>query len=139
MAVARSAQLVEQRNPMTGKAEIPGIAQALRLSPQIVEKDYAPGQALAGIFAHRELKDSRIFKGGTCLINCYFETFRFSEDPDFTLLNETHLDEAFLKRAIAEIAGWILKQGGLDFPVNPRNFEIIQNRRGNPGCRGKLT
>jgi len=25
------------------------------------------------------------FKGGTCLKKCYFETYRFSEDLDFTL------------------------------------------------------
>lgn len=34
--------------------------------------------------AHGELGESWVFKGGTCLKKCYFETYRFSEDLDFT-------------------------------------------------------
>jgi predicted nucleotidyltransferase component of viral defense system len=59
---------------MIGKAELLGIAAALRLNPHVVEKDYALGWALAGIFAHEELTDRWVFKGGTCLKKCYFET-----------------------------------------------------------------
>ncbi len=29
---------------------------------------------------------SWVFKGGTCLSKCYFETYRFSEDLDFTVI-----------------------------------------------------
>lgn len=35
---------------MIGKAELLGIANALRLNPHVVEKDYALGWVLAGIF-----------------------------------------------------------------------------------------
>jgi predicted nucleotidyltransferase component of viral defense system len=35
---------------------------------------------LAGIYAHEELANSWLFKGGTCLKKCFFETYRFSED-----------------------------------------------------------
>lgn len=124
---------------MIGKAELLGIAEALRLNPHIVEKDYALGWALAGIFAHDELADSWVFKGGTCLKKCYFETYRFSEDLDFTLTNAAHLDEAFLKRVFAEIADWIYEQSGLEFPADSQDFEIFDNPRGNPGCQGRLS
>jgi len=33
---------------------------------------------LAGIYAHEDLADRWIFKGGTCLKKRYFETYRFS-------------------------------------------------------------
>lgn len=51
---------------MIGKAELLGVAGALRLNPHIVEKDYALGWVLAGIFAHPTLAESWVFKGGTC-------------------------------------------------------------------------
>lgn len=52
---------------MIDKREIIDNATALSLLPNIVEKDYALGWVLAGISAHPELRESWIFKGGTCL------------------------------------------------------------------------
>lgn len=124
---------------MIGKPELLGIAWTLGLTPHIVEKDYALGWALAGIFAHKELTDSWVFKGGTCLKKCYFETYRFSEDLDFTLKDGSHLDEAFLKRVFAEIADRIYEQSGLEFPADLQDFDIFENPRGNPSCQGKLS
>ncbi len=70
---------------MIDKREILETASALRLLPHVVEKDYVLGWLLAGINAHPALATSWVFKGGTCLKKCYFETYRFSEDLDFTL------------------------------------------------------
>jgi predicted nucleotidyltransferase component of viral defense system len=64
---------------MIGKREILDTAVRTGLNPSVVEKDYALGWALAGIFAHPEIAGSWVFKGGTCLKKCYFETYRFSE------------------------------------------------------------
>ncbi|MAW86458.1 MAG: hypothetical protein CMJ42_08010 [Phyllobacteriaceae bacterium] len=124
---------------MIGKRELLDIAAALRLNPHVVEKDYALGWALAGIFAHEELADSWVFKGGTCLKKCYFETYRFSEDLDFTLQDGSHLDADFLQRVFAEIAEWIYEQSGLEFPADSQDFDIFTNPRGNPSCQGKLS
>jgi hypothetical protein len=49
----------------------------------VVEKDCVLGWMLAGIDAHEELAESWLFKGGTCLKKCFFETYRFSEDLDW--------------------------------------------------------
>ena len=35
--------------------------------------------------SHDEISETWVFKGGTCLKKCFFETYRFSEDLDFTL------------------------------------------------------
>ncbi len=67
---------------MISRREILDTAHALGLLPQVVEKDYVLGWILAGIYQHAALKETWIFKGGTCLKKCYFETFRFSEDLD---------------------------------------------------------
>lgn len=124
---------------MISKAELLGISEKLRLSPHVVEKDYALGWALAGIYAHPELQDNWVFKGGTCLKKCYFETYRFSEDLDFTLPDHAHLDATFLKRVFSEIADWIYEKTGLEFPANSQDFDIYVNPRGNSSCQGRLS
>ncbi|MFN8821929.1 MAG: nucleotidyl transferase AbiEii/AbiGii toxin family protein, partial [Betaproteobacteria bacterium] len=59
---------------MIDKRDILEAASALGLLPGVVEKDYVLGWLLAGIDAHSELSASWVFKGGTCLKKCYFET-----------------------------------------------------------------
>ena len=70
---------------MIDRRELLAAAANLGLLPNVVEKDYVLGWLLAGIFNHPALAEKWVFKGGTCLKKCYFETYRFSEDLDFTL------------------------------------------------------
>ena len=95
---------------MIPKRELLKIATTIGLNPATVEKDYALGWMLAGIFNHNELAKIWVFKGGTCLKKCYFETYRFSEDLDFTLIQEGHLQEEFLRRVFGEISEWIYQK-----------------------------
>src|SRR5581483_6087351 len=124
---------------MIGKAELLETAAKLGLRPDVIEKDYVLGWTLAGISAHEELREMWIFKGGTCLKKCYFETYRFSEDLDFTLRDPAHLDEAFLRRAFAEIGEWVYEQAGIEMPADGQDFEIFDNPRGNAACQGRLS
>lgn len=48
-------------------------------------KDHILGYLLAGIAATEGLGDRLAFKGGTALRKCWFPTYRYSEDLDFTL------------------------------------------------------
>ena len=59
---------------MIDRREILDMAGTLGLLPQVVEKDYVLGWVLAGIYQQPALAESWIFKGGTCLKKCYFET-----------------------------------------------------------------
>jgi predicted nucleotidyltransferase component of viral defense system len=52
----------------------------------VIEKDYVLGWLLAGIANDPDLSKTWVFKGGTCLRKCYYETYRFSEDLDFTVV-----------------------------------------------------
>ena len=124
---------------MIPKRELLKNAKTISLNLSIVEKDYALGWMLAGIFNHNELSKSWVFKGGTCLKKCYFETYRFSEDLDFTLLLEDHLQEEFLRHVFGEISEWIYQQIGLEFPVALQSFDIYENPRGNLSCEAKLS
>ena len=77
---------------MIDRREILDIAGTYGLRPQIVEKDYVLGWVLASIYEQATPAESWIFKGGTCLEQCYFETYRFSEDLDFTLTEPSRVD-----------------------------------------------
>lgn len=77
-------------------------------------------------------------QGGTCLKKCFFETYRFSEDLDFTLIKPEHLDVGFLKRVFSEIGG-IYDQTGIEIPVDKQEFELYRNPRGQLSCQGKIS
>lgn len=123
---------------MIDKREILETASALRLLPHVVEKDYVLGWLLAGINAHPALAASWVFKGGTCLKKCYFETYRFSEDLDFTLRDEVQIDEGFLRRVLGEVIAWVADESGLVLPADQLGFDIYRNPRGRLSCQGKV-
>jgi predicted nucleotidyltransferase component of viral defense system len=68
------------------RAAIAAHATEWGLTQEVVEKDYVLGWLLWGIGSEPALRDHWIFKGGTCLKKCFVETYRFSEDLDFTIL-----------------------------------------------------
>lgn len=123
---------------MIDKRDILEAASALGLLPGVVEKDYVLGWLLAGINAHPELSASWVFKGGTCLKKCYFETYRFSEDLDFTLRDESQIKEGFLRRALGEVIEWTADACGIVLPPDQLTFDIYANPRGRISCQGKI-
>lgn len=123
---------------MITRQELLDLATDFGLQSHVVEKDYALGWLLAGIGEHAATRDTWIFKGGTCLKKCFFETYRFSEDLDFTLLDRSHLDEAFLRSLFDDIGNWIYEQTGLVLPPDARRFEILTNPRGGTSAEGRV-
>jgi predicted nucleotidyltransferase component of viral defense system len=123
---------------MVSRQEIKRVAIVRGLRPHVVEKDYLLGWVLAGVYHHVSLKSSWIFKGGTCIKKCYFDTYRFSEDLDFTVIEPSHLNHDFLIETFSEISDWIFHQAGLEIPTRLLSFEIFTNSRGSESCQGKL-
>lgn len=109
---------------MIEKQEIAEFARELSLALHVVEKDYVLGWLLAGISAYPAFADSWVFKGGTCLKKCYFETYRFSEDLDFTVTEEAQLDENTLLQAFRQMAEWIYEQSGIEIPEGQIRFKV---------------
>ena len=124
---------------MIDRREILDIAGTYGLRPQIVEKDYVLGWVLAGIYEQAALAESWIFKGGTCLKKCYFETYRFSEDLDFTLTDPSQVDRGFLAGVFREVGEWIYERTGIEIPSELQEFEIFENPRGTVSCQGKIS
>ncbi len=123
---------------MISKDEIISVADETGLTPNVVEKDYVLGWLLTAINANTTLSSSWFFKGGTCLKKCYFETYRFSEDLDFTLQDETHLEEKFLKAQFSTVAEWLYETSGIVIPVDRLIFDIYDNPRGHKSCEGRI-
>ncbi len=123
---------------MIPKREILEVATKSNLQPHVVEKDYVLGWLLAGISQEPAFSDAWVFKGGTCLKKCYFETYRFSEDLDFTISDTSHIDEDFLTQAFTSVASWVYDNSGIQVPADRLRFEIYSNPRGVASCQGRV-
>ncbi|MFZ6012756.1 MAG: nucleotidyl transferase AbiEii/AbiGii toxin family protein [Bacteroidota bacterium] len=77
--------------------ELSAVAAKYKLKDTQVEKDYVLSWILYGISKNELLFKNLAFKGGTVLKKIYFEDYRFSEDLDFTLLDEKITNEGLLK------------------------------------------
>lgn len=78
---------------MIKPGEIQNKARDVGVRDQQIEKDYILSWILQGIANHSTLSKAIIFKGGTVLKKVYFEDYRFSEDLDFTLLDDAITNE----------------------------------------------
>jgi|SRR5690554_1026928 len=91
---------------MIKPGEIQKKATQVGVRDQQIEKDYILSWILWGVANHEQLSKILVFKGGTVLKKVYFEDYRFSEDLDFTLLeNEVSNEQIFdwFKESFEEI------------------------------------
>ncbi len=123
---------------MIDRQDIIELAGELSLDPMVVEKDYVLGWLLAAISQHMELGPNWVFKGGTCLKKVFFETYRFSEDLDFTVRDEPHIDEEFLGRVLREVAEWIYAEAGIEAPADQIRVEMYENPRGRAVAEARI-
>ena len=123
---------------MIDKSEIMEFSKKFKLRANVIEKDYVLGWVLAGIFNHEGLRSGWVFKGGTCIKKCYYETYRFSEDLDFTLTDPALLDKGFLVNSFRDISEWIYDASGIEIPKDLIRFEVYQNNRGGMSAHGRI-
>src|SRR5712664_1121562 len=123
---------------MIDRREILEAASSFSLLPNIVEKDYVLGWMLAGINAHDELAESWVFKGGTCIKKTYFETYRFSEDLDFTLVREAPYSEPAILEQLQAVARSAAEMSGLELPTDLIRVLPRHNKAGQDTFQGRL-
>lgn len=83
-----------------------------RVPEAVIERDYCLAWFLFGL-AHSPLRELLVFKGVTALRRCHFKDYRFSEDLDFTLVEERPLDDVLDQ--LDDIFEWILDESGIEF------------------------
>lgn len=110
---------------MIKPGEIQQKARAVGVRDQQIEKDYILSWILNGIAQHEQLSKVIAFKGGTVLKKIYFEDYRFSEDLDFTLINDEISNE--------QILGWFKET--FEYTKEEANIplEIIDNNEHEDG------
>lgn len=130
---------------MIGKQDILDRAAEWQLRPEVVEKDYVLGWLLVVLGRHPDTAEHWLFKGGTCLKKCYFETYRFSEDLDFTLAEPAHYGEADLLRILKEVTAEASALSGIAFPEEAITIRQRKDKldrmtfQGRVGYRGPLS
>lgn len=100
---------------MINRLDIEDRVREWGLREDVVEKDYVLGWLLWGIGSDPLLSKTWAFKGGTCLKKCYLETYRFSEDLDFTVLPDGPVLKEALAPLFADILGRIAQESGIQF------------------------
>ena len=100
---------------MISKAELSKKAKEWNIRFDIVEKDFCIGWLLKGVAEEPRFKKYLIFKGGTALRKCYFQDHRFSEDLDFTALNE--LARENLDSTFSNICKRVSDESGCEFQL----------------------
>lgn len=123
---------------MIAFAEIKALRAEWGLRDDVIEKDYVLGWMLAAIAAEPALKDTWVFKGGTALRKCYFETYRLSEDLDFTVVAGGPEEPADLLPIFGRVREWLLDRCGLEVVLDEKAFQRGTNSRGRATTQGKI-
>lgn len=105
---------------MIKPGEIQQKARAAGVRDQQIEKDYVLSWILQGISQHEYISKAIIFKGGTVLKKIYFEDYRFSEDLDFTLLDNNITNEQIFDW-FTEVFEFISEEANIPLEISDNN------------------
>jgi predicted nucleotidyltransferase component of viral defense system len=122
---------------MIDQPEIRLHASQWSVRDDVIQKDYALGWLLDGI-ANNPALASWVFKGGTCLRKCYYETYRFSEDLDFTIVDGGPESPAQLVDIFREIGAYVYDACGLTINVDQNSFRRTRNKRHHETTTGAI-
>ncbi len=109
----------------------------------LIEKDLLLQQILAQLQRDPYFHDNFVFKGGTCLVKCHLDYYRFSEDLDFSWINQNVFKgksekqiRKILSKEIDAILSLLQKftpMLGLDFKSDKTNKKYVEH-----GCSNKF-
>ena len=101
---------------MIKPGEIQQKARVVGVRDQQIEKDYILSWILQGIAQHEQLAKAIVFKGGTVLKKVYFEEYRFSEDLDFTLLDNNITNKQIFEW-FNDVFEYIMEEANITFEI----------------------
>jgi predicted nucleotidyltransferase component of viral defense system len=105
---------------MIKPGEIQKRAGATGVRDRQIEKDYILSWILQGIAMHKKLSKTIVFKGGTVLKKVYFEDYRFSEDLDFTLLDNNLSNQQILEY-FSEVFEYVKEEANIPLEIIDNN------------------
>jgi predicted nucleotidyltransferase component of viral defense system len=115
---------------------------------QLLEKDLYLQGIIVELSKSKYFKNNLVFKGGTCLTKVYFGYYRFSEDLDFTWIDQKIFEEKSAKqirKIISQELNTIIKIihdlaliHGFDFKPEKSNTNYVEFGGGNKFVTFKL-
>lgn len=108
---------------MISTQELRNLVTEWRLRDDVIEKDYVIGWVLWGIGTDPDLSTQWAFKGGTSLKKCYIETWRFSEDLDFSIIPGGPDKPETIEPVIKRILDRVHDESGIDFSIKAPVFK----------------
>jgi len=103
--------------------EIKNFVTEYGLREDVIEKDYVIGWVLWSIGRESKLNSHWAFKGGTALKKCYVDTWRFSEDLDFTVMPNGPYKPEDIEPLIKSVLERVHDESGIDFSIRPPVFK----------------
>ncbi len=107
----------------------------------LIEKDLILHKILLVLSSDKNFRKNYAFKGGTCLTKSYFGYYRFSEDLDFSFINQKMFENISKKKIRRKISGELnkiidiinnfCKENKLDFKGDKTNEKYFDFRGGN--------
>lgn len=114
----------------------------------LIEKDVIIHRILLELGSNSDFFENYAFKGGTCLMKCYLNYYRFSEDIDFTYIPQKEFDKmsgkqrrTALSNKISSLMAVLKKVSddiGLDFKTTKNNNQYVELGRSNNQVTFKL-
>lgn len=103
------------------------------VTSQVVERDYLQSWILAALAEIPALDQTLVFKGGTSLKKCFFDTYRFSEDLDFSGLPGAPSSESMMSemQRATQLAAEMLS------PIDHVTIECERKRHRSPHPGGQ--
>jgi len=95
---------------MINRKEINRLALEHKVRTTTIDKDWALGHFIDAMYSIPECRNNLIFKGGTCLRKCRFPDYRFSEDLDFTAIDNNYV---FDMNTFKKIVGLVTDRTGM--------------------------
>ncbi len=102
----------------------------------LLEKEIILHKLLRELSNNPLFRENFVFKGGTCLIKCYFDYYRFSEDLDFSWKNQQAFSLKSQKEirralsaeitAIIQLLGRVAQKLHLNFKPDKSNTKYIE-------------
>jgi predicted nucleotidyltransferase component of viral defense system len=111
---------------MIERKEINKIAAQNRMSDRQIEKDYVISWVLFAVSKNDFLRKALVFKGGTVLKKAYFENYRFSEDLDFTLIDEAVKNEQ-IRTEFNNIFDFVKEEANIDLLIDDKKWTIHES------------
>lgn len=108
---------------MIQPTEISKISNVVGVRPQQIEKDYIISWILWGIAQSDFLHENLIFKGGTCIKKIHIGTYRYSEDMDFTLNDDTVSNDNIYTE-FNDVLGLIARETRVNMSVNEGSKDV---------------